>query len=86
MYQLLVETSAEKDLENLSRELFNVIIKRILSLKENPHPLGTRKILGSKNDWRIRVGTYRIIYEIDDKTRTVKIFRVKHRKNAYRYQ
>ncbi|MEK7448974.1 MAG: type II toxin-antitoxin system RelE/ParE family toxin, partial [Planctomycetota bacterium] len=55
-------------------------------LKENPHPLGTRKILGSKNDWRIRVGTYRIIYEIDDKTRTVKIFRVKHRKNAYRYQ
>jgi mRNA interferase RelE/StbE len=84
MYQLLLEKHAEKDLKDLPRDLVNIIIKRILSLKENPWPTGVRKIVGSKNDWRIRVRDYRIIYEIDDKSKVIKVFRVKHRKEVYR--
>ena len=84
MYQILIEKHAEKDLKNLPHDLFNMIIKHILALKDNPWPTGVRKIIGSKNDWRIRVGDYRVIYEIDDKAKIVKVFRVKHRKEVYR--
>jgi len=42
------------------------------------------KITGSKNDWRIRIGDYRVIYEIDEKAKHVRIFRVRHRREAYR--
>jgi len=84
MHQILIEKHAEKDLNSLPRDVFNLIVKRIVSLKDNPWPTGVRKIIGSKNDWRIRVGDYRVIYEIDDKSRVVKVFRVKHRKEVYR--
>ncbi len=84
MYQVLIEKHAERDLKNLPRKLFNLIIKRILSLKDNPRPSAVRKLVGSKNDWRIRIGDYRVIYEIADRAKTVRVFRVKHRKEVYR--
>ncbi|MFH0887794.1 MAG: type II toxin-antitoxin system RelE/ParE family toxin [Planctomycetota bacterium] len=84
MYQVLIEKKAEKDLNDLPSDFFRLIIKRILALKENPRPFGCRKIVGSENDWRIRVGSYRIVYEIQDKEKTIKIYRVKHRKDVYR--
>jgi len=40
--------------------------------------------MGSKSDWRIRVGSYRIIYEIDEKAKAVKVMRVRYRREAYR--
>lgn len=88
MYEIQIEQGVERDLKNLnkklSREDFNQIISAILSLKHTPRPMGTCKIVGSKNDWRIRMGNYRIIYEIDDRKQVVKIFRVKHRKDVYK--
>jgi len=42
-------------------------------LANEPRPTGCRKIFGSKSDWRIRIGYYRVIYEIDDREDTVKI-------------
>ncbi|MFH1228532.1 MAG: type II toxin-antitoxin system RelE/ParE family toxin [Planctomycetota bacterium] len=84
MYQILIEKHAEKDLQNLPHDLFNTIIKHILALKDNPLPVGVRKIVGSKNDWRIRIGNYRVIYEVDNKAKVVKVFRAKHRKDVYR--
>lgn len=41
-------------------------------------------MVGSASDWRIRVGDYRVIYEIEDKTRTVRIMFIRHRREAYR--
>lgn len=84
MYQILIEKHAERDMKNLPRDLFETVVNHILALKENPRPGGVRKIVGSKSDWRIRIGDYRVIYEIDDKTKAVKVFRVKHRKDVYR--
>ena len=51
---------------------------------EDTRLIGSRKISGSERDWRIRVGTYRIIYELNVKKKTVKILRVRHRREAYR--
>jgi mRNA interferase RelE/StbE len=84
VYEILLELRAEKDLRKLSSELFQRTIAKIQSLSENPKPQGSRKIAGSKNDWRIRIGDYRAIYEIDEQEKRVRIMRVRHRREAYR--
>jgi len=55
-----------------------------LNLKDNPRLIEARKITSSKNYYRVRVGDYRIIYEINYKEKRINIFRVRHRKEAYR--
>ncbi|MEW6328174.1 MAG: type II toxin-antitoxin system RelE/ParE family toxin [Thermodesulfobacteriota bacterium] len=45
---------------------------------------GVEKITGAKSDWRIRIGTYRVIYEIDEDAKILKIMRIRHRREAYR--
>jgi mRNA interferase RelE/StbE len=83
-YELLIERRAEKDLKKLDSSLFSIIVEKIKSLSENPHPPGSRKLSGSQNDWRIRIGDYRVLYEIDNRARAIKIMRVKHRREVYR--
>ncbi len=70
MYQVLIERRAEKDLKALP--------------SNNPRPHGSQKLHDLGSDYRIRIGDYRLLYEIDDKAKTVKIFRVKHRGHVYR--
>jgi mRNA interferase RelE/StbE len=84
VYEILLERSAERGLRKLSATDFQRLISRIKALADNPRPSSCRKITGSKNDWRIRVGTYRVIYEIDEKAKLVKVMRIRHRKEAYR--
>ncbi len=82
MHEVYLERLAERDPRKLSAEDFHRIIGHIKALAENPRPPGCRKITGSKSDWRIRVGDYRIIYEVDDKAKAVKVMRVRHRREA----
>ena len=63
-YELYVERHAEKDLNKLSRTLFSQITAKIKELPSNPHPRESRKIKGSTKDWRLRIGDYRVLYEI----------------------
>lgn len=84
MYDVYLERSAERDLKRLSAESFHRIIPHIKKLAENPRPIGCRKIVGSKNDWRIRIGDYRVIYEVDEKAEAVRILFIRHRREAYR--
>ena len=84
MYEILLERRAERDIKKLSIEIFQRIIPRIKALAENPKPPGSRKITGSKSDWRIRIGEYRVIYEVDEKSRVVKVMSIRHRKDIYR--
>ncbi len=83
-YELLIERRAEKDMNKLDAPLFTLIASRIKSLSENPHPPGCRKLTGSQNDWRIRIGDFRVLYEIDSKAKTIRIMRIKHRRDVYR--
>jgi len=84
VYEVYLEHAAERDLKRLAPDIFQRIIKVISELATNPRPLGCRKIRGSTHDWRIRVGDYRIIYEIDGREKTVRIMRVRYRREAYR--
>jgi len=83
MYELYIESSAEKDLMRLPKAVFYRVAKKIQNLKENPRPQGCLKIVGSENDWRIRIGDYRVIYELNDIDKALIIMKVKHRKEAY---
>jgi mRNA interferase RelE/StbE len=84
VFEVFLERAAEADLKRLSKENFDRSIQHISALAEDPRPPGCRKISGSKKDWRIWIGDYRVLYEIDDKEKTVKIYRVKHRREVYR--
>jgi mRNA interferase RelE/StbE len=83
-YEIFIEKKAEKDLRKLPKNYKNKIIQKILELKYNPKPKEARKITSSDNYYRIRVGDYRIIYEINYKENKIFIFRIRHRKEAYR--
>lgn len=84
MYEVFLERAAERDLKRLSASDFQRIISHIRALADNPRPSGCHKISGSKNDWRIRIGDYRVIYEIDEKAKAVRVMRVRHRREVYR--
>ncbi len=83
-YRVLLERAAEKDLSKLPSEIHGRVIAAIQGLATHPRPPGCRKLVGCKNDWRIRVGDYRVVYEIADEIRVVRVNRVRHRREVYR--
>ena len=84
MYQVLIERAAERDLRRLPGTVHDRVIAAIRALARDPRPPGCRKLTGSANDWRVRVGDYRIVYEIADAIRIVRVHRVRHRRDVYR--
>lgn len=84
VYEVLIEVAAEKELRRFPSDIHRRVVKTLRSLGANPYPANCRKITGSTHDWRVRVGDYRVIYEVDQRNRTVKIMRIRHRREAYR--
>ncbi len=84
MFEIVLERAAEKDLRRLGDEVHDRVIEGISVLATNPRPPRSKKLAGSKSNWRIRVGDYRVLYEIADLVRIVRIYRVRHRRDAYR--
>jgi mRNA interferase RelE/StbE len=82
-YALEVKASAQKELDSLDDALFTRIDRRILALAEDPRPAGCKKLRGYRNQWRIRVGNWRVVYMIDDSRALVTISRVAHRREVY---
>ncbi len=83
MYTLLAKPSVEKDLRSIPSADLAVLNDKIKSLAGQPRQQKTEKLTGV-DGYRLRVGRYRILYAIDDRARTVTIYRVQHRKQAYR--
>lgn len=84
MYAVLLEAAAERSLRRLDAVVFRRVVAELRVLADNPRPAGCRKLSGSERDWRVRVGDYRVIYEIDDRSREVRVMRIRHRREAYR--
>ena len=84
MYTLLIKRAAEEDLRKLPHVIFSRINNKILALRDDPRPTTATKLTGNLEGWRIRVGDYRVIYQIDDDAQTIIIVWVKHRREAYR--
>ncbi|MEZ4590151.1 MAG: type II toxin-antitoxin system RelE/ParE family toxin [Chloroflexota bacterium] len=83
MYALKIKNLAEPDLKRLPKPLFFRLNQQILALREEPRPQGVRKLQGKLEGWRVRVGDYRIAYQIDDAEQIVTIVRVRHRRDFY---
>jgi mRNA interferase RelE/StbE len=83
-YAIEFVPSAKRQLQKLPREVQLKLNQHIGSLSLDPHPIGSRKLKGSDELWRIRVSDYRVIYEIQDKILVVLVVRVAHRREVYR--
>jgi mRNA interferase RelE/StbE len=82
-YTLRILPRAEKELGALDSKPYQAIKEKIYELGDNPRPAGCRKLTDLPG-WRLRVGDYRVVYEINDKTKTLTVLRVGHRKDVYR--
>lgn len=83
-YRVFLRPAAERDLDGLAVEVRSRIAKHLQTLVFQPRPHGVKKLAGSDNEWRLRVGDYRILYEIIEGDRFVRIFRIAHRREVYR--
>jgi len=82
-YSLEIRQSAQRELDALDDALFTRIDRKILALADDPRPPGCRKLKGYKDQWRVRVGDWRMAYIIDDAARLVSIMRIAHRREVY---
>lgn len=83
MYSLRILASARRDLDAFGPPLLRRLGDRILRLKTESRPYGALK-LTADGGYRLRSGDYRVLYRIDDKARAAFLYRVKHRREAYR--
>lgn len=84
MYEIRLRSSAERELRRLPREIVRRMVAAIDKLAEEPRPRGAQKMASIEHTYRIRLGQYRVIYEVDDETRKIVVTRIRHRKDAYR--
>lgn len=82
-YSLEIKHSAQRELDALDDAVFLRIDRKILTLADNPRPAGCKKLRGYKDQWRIRVGDWRVVYLIDDEAKLITIMRVAHRREVY---
>ena len=84
-YKVKIKNSAQKEIRKLpNKELRNKVVSIINGLYINPVPDEAKKIKGSNNIYRIRQGTYRVVYQIYKNELLIMIIRVRHRKDAYK--
>ncbi len=83
MYEVYLERRAEREIRKLPSEFGRRIVQEIVRLAQNPRPSQARKIVGSHSDWRLRIGSYRVLYEINEKEKKIIILKIRHRREAY---
>ena len=83
MWEVRLGREAEKTLKRLMPEIKERVLTALAKLRSNPFPIGIEK-LKTTNEWRLRVGDYRIIYRVDEKRRIVEVSEIGHRRDVYR--
>ena len=84
-YKLSIKPSAGKELEAVGSKADRTrIVAKITALATNPRPHGSEKLAGYDDRYRIRQGNYRVVYEIIDNASRVTIYKIGHRRDAYR--
>ncbi len=82
-YQIIIERTARKDIQKINQADQIQIIRAIKQLADEPRPSGCIKLKG-RTAWRIRVGDYRVIYEIQDNLLIITVITVGHRRDVYK--
>ena len=82
-YRVIIPKSLLKELDRLPARDLTRTLSQLTELENNPRYPGTKKLSG-RDAWQIRVGDYRVIYEINDTEKTVVLIRIRHRRDVYR--
>jgi len=82
-YEIFILRSAQKALADLPERDYQRVCRAITALRDNPRPPGSKKLTG-REGWRLRIGAYRVIYEVDDTQQRVTILAIGHRRDIYR--
>ena len=82
-YQFQILHIAEKEMDKLPTPIYTRISRKILSLENNPRPRGAKKLSG-REEYRLRLGEYRILYSINDRDGIITVFAVGHCREVYR--
>ena len=83
MYKVKLSNKAVKELDKIDFQIVKKLFDKMKNLENNPMPVGSIKLKGENAD-RIRLGNYRIIYEVIEHSKQVLIYKVAHRKDVYR--
>lgn len=84
-YQVNIPKTVQKQLDNLPDQIYERIIEDIIQLRNNPRPLNAIKMKNNRG-YRMRIGDYRVLYDIDDEAQIIILRRVGHRREIYRYE
>lgn len=82
-YGINFTTAAARQVKKLPRPARDRVLAVVEGLAEDPRPHGATKLVGERTAWRIRVGDYRVIYDIFDAELTVTVVRAGHRREVY---
>lgn len=85
-YKIEFSKAASKQFKKLSSELQDRIQTKIDDLALEPRPDGVKKLKGEENSYRIRVGDYRVVYDIYDDVLLITIIKIGHRSKVYKYE
>jgi mRNA interferase RelE/StbE len=83
-YRIEWKQSAKKELKKLNKQIISRILQAVENLADNPYPANSKKLIGSDSIYRIRVGDYRIIYNIQSSVLTIEVIKIGHRREIYR--
>lgn len=81
-YTAVLTKKVQKQLDKLPDDIAELLFNAILSLEENPKPVGNKKLKG-RDGYRVRIGNYRIIYDLFDKELIIDVIALGHRKDIY---
>ena len=82
-YTVSIKASAEREMASLPKAVRHIVSKKILGLETNPRPQGCKKLSG-RQEYRVRVGDYRVLYVVNDAAESIEVVAVGNRKDVYR--
>ena len=84
-YKIIFKPSVEKDLLGLPKAVVERVVKRIEDLRTEPFPPGCVRLEAAERLFRVRIGDYRVVYEVDGKAKLITVHYVRHRRDVYRH-
>ncbi|MDO8684605.1 MAG: type II toxin-antitoxin system RelE/ParE family toxin [Armatimonadota bacterium] len=82
-YRVQIMPSARRELESLHDPMLKRALSALTTLASDPRPRGSKKLVGRGSNYRLRVGDYRIVYDINDADKLVVVYRIRHRREVY---
>lgn len=82
-YRVEFTSAAARQVKKLPRPARDRVLEAIEDLGDDPRPHGATKLVGERTAWRIRIGDYRVLYDVFDSELTVSVVRAAHRREVY---